>query len=340
MHVFFRRITTVAISGTLIALSFLVSKARATPQETYNVPGEEIVANLAAGRVIIAVVKDAMVVGTVESPIEAGSRLPSPTMLGSERVGILLGAVEWVSPVAGRDLARLDKELPRLRSHVGSASPHLRQYEEGAEAADIEAVGQGLLERLNQVAGLLHSRVELPVNEPIAELIIADYLTGYGPEVWQLTYGINQEQQKGDYWDTRVLRPVYLQFWPPEKGQPRTLIEFNYPPKDAPISLLQLLRQRDPRLTAMTESDAKMAEVANDFLAGESNKILAVDAVQFLRAALTAISTPQTRETFLSLGRETGVQWILAPPSDHVQPEEERERGPDVPSLKSSPSSE
>ncbi len=311
----------------------------AAAQDTYEPPGEEIVVNLAAGRVVIAVVKDAIVIGTLENPIEAETHPPTPVILGSARVGVVLGAEEWVSLATKRDLARLSRELPSLHSHLVAPSPHLEQAQGGTEAADIEAVGQGLLERLNQVAKLLHGRVELPENEPITELVIADYLIGYGPEVWQLTYEMKQEQQKGDYWDTRVLRPVYLQFWPPERGQPRTLVEFNYPPENAPPSLLDLLRQNDHRLDMMEKSDVKMAEVAGRFLAGESNKILAVDAVQFLRAALAAISTPQTRQTMILIGPETGAQWILALPPEPGRPGPEGERPPDAPSLMKPPSS-
>jgi hypothetical protein len=130
-----------------------------------------------------------------------------------------------------------------------------------------------------------------------------------------------------------------LQFWPPEKGQPRTLIEFDYPPENVGPSLLDLLRQKDPRLDRIEKSDAKMTEVAGYFLAGESNKVSAVDAVQFLRAALNAISTPQTRQTMVSIGSETGVQWILAPPPERERPGVEKERPPGAPSLAKPPSS-
>jgi hypothetical protein len=325
-------------SAALVFALALASRASAA-QEPSGARGEEIVVNLAAGRVVIAVVKDAMVIGTVEDPIESETRPPTPTVLGSTRVCIVLGADEWVSPGAHREVARLSTELPRLRSRMVSSSPHLEQAQEGTEASDIESVGQALLERLNQVASLLHGRVDLPLNEPITELVIADYLPGYGPEAWQLTYEMKQEEEKDDYWSTRVLRPVYLQFWPPEKGQPRTLIEFSYPPENAPPSLLDLLRQNDNRLESIEKPDAKMAEVAGHFLAGESNKVMAVDAVQFLRAALAAVSTPQARQTMILIGRESGIQWILAPPSEPVRPGTEETRPSDAPSLMKPPSS-
>src|SRR5580700_10238893 len=218
------------IAGPLAALLLAaICLSETGAQEPAQPPGQEIVANLAAGRVVIAVVKDAILIGTIENPIEAETRPPAPVQIDSDRIGIILGSVEWFSPSSQQDIARLDRELPHLQTRLVTVSPHLGQSQGGDQAADIEATGQGLGERLNQVAKGLRSRVNLPADEPLAELIMADYVGGYGAEVWQLTYGMKQEQQKGDYWETRVLRPSYTQFWPPEKGQPKTLMEFNYP---------------------------------------------------------------------------------------------------------------
>ena len=123
-------------------------------QETAGAPTEEIVVNLASGRVVIAVVKDAILIGTVETPIEPQTHVPTPVELGSERAGILLGAVDWFSPSTQKTLARLDSELPHLHSDtpVQQAGPHLAQSQGGDEAADIEVIGQNLLERLNELA--------------------------------------------------------------------------------------------------------------------------------------------------------------------------------------------
>ena len=113
----------------------------------------------------------------------------------------------------------------------------------------MEAIGQGLLEQLNEVAQNLHGKVNLSADEPLTELILVGYLAGYGPDIWTITYQIQQQEQDSDYWTTRVLRPSYLQFWPPEKGQPRTLLEFSYPNDNAPTPVLELLRQKDRRIT-------------------------------------------------------------------------------------------
>ena len=236
----------------------------ASAQENAGAPTEEIVVNLSAGRVVIAVVKDAILIGTVENPIEPQTHVPTPVELSSERAGVILGAVDWFSPSAQKTLARLDRELPHLHSElsIGQAPPHLAESQGGDEAADIEAIGQNLLERLNELAGGIHGKLDMPAKEPLAQLIVADYLANYGAEVWQASYTMKQTQQRGDFWATSVLRPVYLQFYPPEKGQPRTLMEFSYPADASPPALLSLLQSGDPRLAKIKASDPKMAEVA------------------------------------------------------------------------------
>jgi hypothetical protein len=299
----------------LLALLCAAFSPRASAQEE-TTPTDEMVANLAAGRVVIAVVKNAILVATLENPIEAETRPPTPVPLGSARLGVLLGPVLWWSPTSKIELARLDQELPQLRSHVIANVPHLQAEQGGTEATDIESVGQGLFERLTNVAQNLHAKIDLPANEPLLQLIVTDYLPGYGPEVWQLAYGVRQQEEKSDYWTTRILHPAYLQFWPPEKGQPHTLVEFAYPPENAPQPLLELLRQKDPRLDKVLASDPKMAEVAGHFLQGESNKILAADATQFLRAALDAVASPNARETLAMITEDNGYEWILAPPPE------------------------
>lgn len=323
------------ITAMCLLLSLAFETITSAQQQT-EAPREEIVANLAAGRVIIAVVRDEILVSTIENRIEAETRPPTPVQLSSERLAVPLGAVDWFSPSSNQTLARIGMELPHLKSHLVASGPHLQQAEAGGEASDIEAIGQGLMERLNDVARDLHNKIDQPPDDPLTQLIIADYLTGYGAEVWQVSYGIEQEQQQGDFWDTRVLRPRYLQFWPPEKGQPHSLLEFAYPPENAPTTLLDLLKQKDPRLEQIISSDPKMGEVANQFVAGDSKKIRPEDAMQFLRAAVSAISVPTDRQTFATIGQESGFAWVLAPPPEPKKPGppmQEPNRPADAPSL-------
>ncbi|MFY9802278.1 MAG: hypothetical protein WA211_10870 [Candidatus Acidiferrales bacterium] len=315
-----RFLRAAAFSAFVLALT--ASGRPLAAQETTEPPGEEIVVNLATGRVIIAVVKDAILIATVENPIEPQTHPPIPVELSGRRVGILLGAVDWFSPSSQLELARLDRELPRLHAHVASTSsgPRLDQAGTNVEATDLESVGQGVFDRLNIVAGNLHAKLDWPPDEPVAELVLTDYIEGYGPEIWQLTFLIQQEMQKLDYYDTHVSHPTYVQIWPPEKGQPHTLVEFQYPPDKTLPTLLDLLRQKDPRIEKVCDSDAKMREVADRLLAGESNKILSVDTTQFLRAALAVVTPPNARQTMAAIGIESGFEWILRPPAEPKRP--------------------
>jgi hypothetical protein len=316
----------------LLALLVPVFCVSAGAQDS-STPTDETVANLAAGRVVVAVVRDAILVATVENPMEVETRPPTPVELSSARLGILLGPVFWWSPTSKVALASLDQELPGLHSHLLAAVPHLQAEQGREEASDVESIGQGLLERLNNVVQNLHGKVEMAAGEPLLRLVVADYLPGYGPEIWRLDYGMKQQEEQSGYWTTRVLRPAYLQFWPPEKGHPRTLVEFAYPPDSAPEPLLELLRQKDPRLEKILTSDPKMAQVANQFLQGESNKISASEATQFLRAALDAMAPPRARETMAIITEDRGCDWILAPPAEPKAKPERTERPSDAPSL-------
>jgi hypothetical protein len=317
------------------AACFTFPAQPAAAQQVQDVPAEEVVVNFAAGRVVIAIVKDAILIGTIENPIEPQTHPPIPVQMNRTRAGILLGAVDWFSPSSQLQLARLDTELSHLHGHFTASSPHLNQAQATAEATDLEALGQNLFERMNVVAGNLHGKLDWPSAEPVAQLILVDYLQGYGPEVWEFSFKLNQEMQRLDYYDTHISHPAYLQSWPPEKGQPHSLVEFQYPPENAMPTLLDLLRQKDPRLEKICASDAKMREVADHFLEGQSGKIMAADATQFLRAALSVLAPPSARQTMASIGFDTGFEWILRPPPEPKRPtaQGEQERPADAPSL-------
>ena len=322
-----------ALLSTLFSVFVFPSSPNAAAQQRQDVPRDEIIANLAAGRVIIAVVKDAILIATIENPIEPQTRLPAPVELSSRRAGIFLGAVEWISPSSQVEFARLDKDLPHLHGQVASQGPHLQQALPNAEASDIDSIGRGVSERLNEIARNLHGKINLPTNEPVVELILADYIENYGPEIWQLTFTLQQSMQREDYFDTHIPLPQYVQLWPPEKGQPHTLVEFHYPPESASTSLIDLLRNKDAGIEKLCSSDAKMREVRDRFLQGESNKLLAMDAIQFLRAVLSIVAPPNSRETIATISVESGFQWILKPPPEPKNPRQEKERPDEAPSL-------
>lgn len=313
-------------SAALLAMAIPAAAQSDTDNST-----NEVVANLAAGRVVIAVVKDAILVGTLENPIEVQTVPPTPVLLSSERFGVFLGPVDWWSPPSQREIGELNQELPRLHTYAVAAPPHLGQSQGGDQPLEIEITGESLQQRLNALAQSLHSQLNWPPNEPFAQLIVADYFAGYGPEIWQLSYRIEQEQQEGEFWTSAIDPPTYLQFWPPEKGQPRTLVEFDYPSQDAPPSVLQLLQQKDPRVERVVQSDSVMSDVAQNFLDGTCNKVRAADATQFLRAVLDAIAPPQARETVGILNPDTGFRWVLAPPPE--KPIHRENRPPGAPTL-------
>jgi hypothetical protein len=324
----FRRLAAVAAAGAVLCLApFLRTTAQDDSQQTV----EEVVVNQAAGRVVIAVVKGAILIGTTENLIEPGTRPPIPVELSSMRAGVILGADQWASPSLQKDLGLLHQELPEIRSALGTDAPRLSVGVANTEASDIEAIGKPLRDRLGELAAEIHGSLDWPSSDPVLQLVLADYVEGYGPEVWQISYSMDQEQQQGDYWVTNIGEPVYLQIWPPEKGQPHTLMEFDYPQKNAPPSLLDLLRQKDPRLAGLEQGDPKTADTASKFLSGDSMKIAAGDATQFLRAALGAVTPADVPQTMAIIHQETGFDWILKPPAEPKRPQTGRPAG--APSL-------
>jgi hypothetical protein len=328
----------------ILILALAISPAALPAQEATAPPSEEIVANLAAGRVVVAVVKDAIIIATVENPIETQTHPPVPVQINGLRAGVLLGAVDWFSPTSQVVFARLDHELPYLHGTVATVDvrvdprdppPDIRK----TEATDLETVGLGVWKRLNQITVELHAKVTLPAHEPVVQLVLAGYIRDYGPEVWLMSYDLQQELRQLDYYDTRVTRPVYVQFWPPEKTEPHTLLEFQYPPEIKSPTLLDLLKANDPRIEKICSADPKMRAVATLFVQGEYKKISAAEAIQFLRATLEATSDPKFRQTMAVINAETGFEWILKPPAEPKyvptpqQAEEEKNRPPEKPSL-------
>ena len=287
----------------------------------------EIVANLSTGRALFCVTKDGIVLATVQSAASAAdpdARPPAVVELPRGRIAILLGAVEWVLPASGSDPIRLDYELPRL---LAGAAPEPPKTADEGTATDIEAIGIRLLERMRAVATNLHSKVDLRPDEPLLEMILVGYVENYGPEVWRLSYHIAQDPLRGDFWRTRVLRPHIVQLYPPEKGQPRTLIEVVYPPDAPGPSLAELLTSNDPRLARIRSGDPLLARAIEKIAAGESHKTETGPAAAFLRAALSAIVPQETSLVFGVLSELQGIEWALAPPEPAQKVEQPSEPG-------------
>lgn len=305
-----------------------IAFAQANPGED-----EEVVANLAAGRAAILVGRDGIVVGTLESRAEADTRPPLIVPLGSYRLIVLLGAAEWVTPVANRPPLRMDVELRRA---VGPVAGFSRQQE--TATFDIEGIGLAFLEPLRAAAARLHRKLVWPADEALVELLLVQYVEGYGPEVWSIRYTLEQEFLRGDFYRTHVPRPHYLQLYPPEKGQPHTFVEAWYPQSGAPLPLLaDLLKRNDPRLARLRSADEQLAAAADRLVHGESRKLSANQCLEFLRAALNSVAEENARQMIAVIHEDKGLQWIAGEEEAAVSPASDKPREPGVPVLRKKP---
>jgi hypothetical protein len=295
---------------------------------------QEVAANLAEGRVVVCAAKDGIIVATIDAHSEPGSRAPAVVALSALRAGVLLGAVEWVQPESSDKPIRLDSELPRL---AGTALNNSGRPDYEIAASDIEAIGVALLERVRQMAGQLHNKINIGEDEPLIRLVLVDYVPNYGPEAWTIDYHIRQDALGNDYWRTRVLRPSYNQLYPPEKGQPHTLVEVSYPPANratAAPELLDLLRQNDPRLAQIRTVNQILAKSVAFVVDGQSQKSLAASDADFLRAALPAVTLPETKLSMALIDFDRGFQWVLEPPAAEHPPAEATPQEEGAPSLR------
>ncbi len=294
---------------------------------------QEVAVNLAEGRVVICATKGAIILAAMDSHSEAGSLAPAITMLSAVRMGVMLGAVEWVRPDSTQPPIRLDEELRRL---VSAATRTPGRALDSAAADDIEIIGISVLERVRQVAALLHHKVNLAENEPLIRIVLVGTVQDYGPEVWTIDYRIEQDDLGKDIWRTRVLRPAYNQLYPPEKGKPKTFMEIRYPPENRVTGepeLLDLMQKNDSRLAkfrAVNELQAKSLTLAVE---GQSQKSETAILVDFLKAALPAITLPETKLTMAMVDYDAGFKWILAPPKAPAPPpgEAPKDKTPEEP---------
>ncbi len=271
--------------------------------------GEEVVANLSEGRVIFCVAKDGMVVASVEGNGEKGSRPPAIVPIGGGRIGVLLGATEWIT--GGKPL-RLDGELATV---AANAVP--KGDVPGAEKdqpSAIEDIGIAVLELMRPQVTQIHRKLDLGPDEPLVELLLADYVANYGPEVWSLQYRIRQQALGNDYWETRPLRPAYNQLYPPEKGQPRTFMEARYPANSSQPTLIARLQAHDPDLDPITHASPEMTAAMAAIMSGDSRKALLDPISDFLRSALPILAgSNKARISLAKLDPDHGFQWDPRP---------------------------
>jgi hypothetical protein len=284
---------------------------------------QEVAVNLTEGRVVICAAKDAIVLAATDTRGEAGSRAPNIEILSAERIGVVLGAVEWVLPDSQDKPVRLDEEFTRL---VAAALNYGAQKDNSFRASDIESIGVAVLERIRVLAGALHHKVNLRGDEPLVRIVLVGFVRDYGPEAWSIDYRIAQDALGNDIYRTRVLRPSYNQLYPPEKGMPKTFMEVRYPPENRSTGdpeLLDLLQQNDERLAKIRAVDEIQGKSVALAAQGQSQKADTAAVVNFMKAALPATTSPDTKLTMAKVEYDGGFQWIIQPPKAAAPPPKE-----------------
>jgi len=158
-------------------LAPLLSLAAAIPALAQD-REDEIVANLAGGRVIVHVAKDVIIFAAIDQPVEPNSIPPRLAGVDSTHIAVLFGASEWRIPADPKPV-RLDRNFQCLGgrearddSAAGEAEP------------DFELIGTVFLEKLRFFVGQLHYKVDFSPNDAVFEMVIIGYAPGdYGPEV-------------------------------------------------------------------------------------------------------------------------------------------------------------
>lgn len=287
-------------------------------------------ANLATGRVVFCVTKDAIIVAATSGGGEVGSRPPAVLSVSSGRIGVLLGAIDWTAPDTAKT-TRFDSELPAV-----AANALRRPAQKSAqETSEIEDIGVGMLELIRPLVDQIHHKLDLAPDEPLAELILVDYVQDYGPEIWNLQYRVHQENLANDYWQTRILRPAYVQLYPPEKGQPRTFVEVEYPASIPRLQLAERIAQSDPQFGRIAHSSRDVSEAVAFIAAGNSAKARSSPTSDFMRAAIPLAGGNEQSLVMAVLDMDRGFQWVLAP-QEAIPPGKTQTQPiePDAPSLR------
>ena len=301
---------------------------------------DEIVANLAGGRVIVQVAKDDVILfAAIDQPLEAHSVPPRVLQLDAGHIGIILGAIEWQVPSNPQSI-RLDRNF----QSVTGADQHYQSFPDEA-APDLETIGFAFLETLRPLVAELHHKIEVKPDDPIFEVIVLGFAKNYGPEVWKLEYRIEQQQvaTRGEYWQTRIQRPRFTQLYPPEGGKhaPRTLVEVRYPAETSAKNqnneppLIALIQGGDPAISRLRSSDQKFIKVVDAIDKGQAHKAVAADSADFLRAALPLIAGDH-KFILGAMEEQRGFNWIV-PPDEPVEKTDEKTRPPSAPSLRKKP---
>jgi hypothetical protein len=323
-----RSITPLSVSLFLLAC---LAASQISPAQDRD-RADEIVANLAGGRVIVHVARDKIVFAAIDQPFEPSSIPPRVLSIDRSHIGVLLGASEWRSPADPKPV-RLDKDFPQL----SGKDPHYAGNPDEV-APDLDVIGVAFLERLRPLVSQLHHKIEFKPEEPIFEVVLIGFAPDdYGPEIWTIEYRVQQEEiaTRGDFWQTRILRPRFIQLYPPEKHAPKTLVEIRYPNTIQGPTLQQLIQGNDPELDNLSRGDPKFSKVMESIDRGQANKAIPEDATDFLRAALPLVS--EKAKFILGTVTESGFDWVVPPDEPVEKAKEDKNKPPEAPTLRKKP---
>ena len=96
--------------------------------------------------------------------------MPGIVAISPVRIGVMMGAVEWVRPDSSDRPIQLDGEFKGL---VAQALSSTNQKDEAFHASDIESIGIAVLERLRVLAAQLHHKINLGEDEPLVRIVLA-----------------------------------------------------------------------------------------------------------------------------------------------------------------------
>jgi hypothetical protein len=319
-----QRLATLLAAGIAAALAVAcldVARGQTQGRE------DEIVANLAGGRVIVHVARDGNIVfAAINAPVEAGGVPPRVVEVDARHVAVLLGASEWRLP-ADPNPVRLDRNFQRIQ-----ARDPKYQYDAGEAEPDLETIGVAVLEKLRPLTAQLHHKIDLAADDPLLEMVLIGYApNNYGPEVWTVEYRVQQQQvaTRGEYWQTRILRPRFTQLYPPEKHAPRMIVEARYPAELKSPTLMAMIQADDPAIAQLRGADPRFAKVIESVDKGQAQKASPTDSADFLRALLPLIADKQSF-ILAKMEEQRGFDWI-------VPPEEPVERAKKTPEDKNQP---
>jgi hypothetical protein len=311
----------------VVILSAFACAAPASAQDQ----DDEIVATLSAGRVSVDATPEGVTFIAIDDTIEIGAPRPRVRNLHRHHVGVLLGSSEWRIP-ADPNPIRLD----RGQTRIGAPDPRYQGTYNGEAEPDLETMGVAFLEKLTPLAARLHHKLDFPPDQPLFELVVIGFgPKDYGPEVWTAEFRMAQTMvaTRGDYWQTRVSRPRFTQIYPPEKHEPRKIIETCYPGECKGPTIQQLIEGGEPTLDKIARSDPKLLKAVELISKGQAQKAVPQDAARMLRAAVPLLF-PGKRFVMGLFEEQHGFDWIVPPEEPVERAKDDKNRPAEAPSLR------